>query len=752
MNTFVFVMLGALSIGMSAGTEFDIPGPAARAPVVHLGRYHVLTCGQTSVVLDGARGMSIAMIGEREDAGGAESGLTGRLGPGSLQVELSDGGKKIALDQANDPSPRLEIISQGPTHASARVFFSLCSPDGRPYGTGTMDIVVYRNRIHLVPSVYVDYFNPVTTVTRSGLSLGVPDAAASLEVQGEPVAVKSGEWSGGFSEPGSPFDVALEQAGGRAIRLGWLRSQYPPFLYLREVDNNPETDDLYERWPLWITQRGSPLGWRLDEASGLEVAFPKGKPAGLSFLWVRGKGAAIPAGGHAVFNAPFVIALGRTKAEAKVRWEDYSSPLAPQVGSGDFRYYNEIEGVYEVDSRGGAVSLVFDASKETAGRSALVRIWNLQGRGAHVFRSNGEPAPFTLMNDGDIVDDPMVFIVKKATGPARSAVVAVDVPAGKKVRLTGEPGPGLQLAYQMHSDLETYEAWSDRCEDAPLFRFHLKELAIYQATCPGARDYAFFKLPLYFLKNGVNPATFMNQLRDFEVEENGPDQILVSIRSVTPELTGLSSYTCRVPNAPEALSFEVTAEFVPLDDGRRWTSLEYCDLYPFEDVYRRNFHYREVTWLNQDGVFDRVGTGAWSMRFEAVEEAGLAGYHSKPAERQGPGSRVPGQREGQAWLLSQNAERGNILFRRGRWDVSAGVEPVFSLCNAWVDIHNSLTGRTDGAAVERLSYAVDVFPGAVPGLDVLNRLLRRDAGPGKVRGIKAVRFSPEGEIIGFVTE
>ncbi len=43
MNACLFVMLGTLSIGMIQGAEFSIHGPTAGAPVVHLGRYHVLT-------------------------------------------------------------------------------------------------------------------------------------------------------------------------------------------------------------------------------------------------------------------------------------------------------------------------------------------------------------------------------------------------------------------------------------------------------------------------------------------------------------------------------------------------------------------------------------------------------------------------------------------------------------------------------------------------------------------------------------
>lgn len=752
MSPFLFILLGTLSFGMSANAEFSVEGPSARAPVVHIGRYHVLTNGRTSIVLDGARGLSIILVGEREEIEKARGTPARRMGPASLQVELNDGGKRILLDQANDPAPRLQVISQGTTHVAARAFFSLCSADGRPYGTGTLDIFLCADRIHLVPSLFVDCLSASAKVSRAGLSLGVPEGSGKPEILGKKTNFSGDRWFGSFGLSSSAFDITLDQEGGGAIKLGWLRNRYPQFPYLREVDRNPETDELYERWPLWISQRGSPLGWGLNDSSGLEVELAMGKPSRLSLLWVRGADVPIPRGGYIAFNAPLAIILGRTRADVESLWEEFSRPLAPTVESGDFRFYNEIEGVYEVDSQGRSVSLAFDATKDRIDRVILVRLWNLEGQAAHVFKADGEPVPFSLMNDGDIVDDPMVFIVKNASGPARSAVVSLAVPKGKKVRLTTERKPGLQLTYQMYSDLETYEAWSERCEGSPLFRLHLKELSVYQATYPGARDYALFKLPLYFLKNGVNPATFASQLRDFEVVENGPDEILFSLRSVTPETTGLSSYTCRVPNATEALSFEVTAEFVPLDDGERWTSLEYCDLYPFEDVCRRNFHYREVTYLTESGVFDRVGSGAWDMRFREVEERERLGYYSELVQRQGPGSKVPGPRDGRVWILGSNPERGNILFRRGRWDVSAGAEPVFTLCNAWMDIHNSITGCSDKSAIKKLSYAVDIFPGAVPALETLNRLYQRDVGIGKAPGIKAVRYSPQGEIIGFIPE
>jgi hypothetical protein len=692
------------------------------------------------------------LIGEREEVEKAQAGLLERIRLCSVQVDITDGGKSLRLDQANDAAARLQIISQGHTHVAARAFFAMCSADGRPYGTGTMDFYVYDGRVNLVPSVFIDYLTATARVSRAGLSVGLANDGSAVEIQGQRIRPKGERWIGGFGESEAGFDLAIEQAAGRVVKMGWLRNQYPAFPYLREVDKNPQTDELYERWPLWISQRGAPLGWRFNESSALEVEFTKNKPSQLSILWIRRPGLPIPKGGYQAFNAPLAVILGRTQAEAEARWEGFSRPARPTVESGDLRFYNEVEGVYEVDTGGKNVALSFDGGREKTDRTVLVRLWNLQGNGAHVIKANGEAVPSSLMNDSDIVEDPMVFIVKNATGPARTAVVALPIPRGKKVRLTVESKPGLQFAYQMFSELETYEAWSNRCEFQPLFRLHLKELAVYQASLPGASDYAFFKLPLYFLKNGVNPATFLNELRDFEVLENGPEEIQFALRSVNLETTGLSSYSCTVPNESEKLSFEVNAEFVPLDDGERWTSLEYCDLYPFEDVYRRNFHYRDVTFLTRQGVFDRVGAGAWNMMFRTVEEPERLGYHAEYTRRQGPGSRVPQTQDGSVWILGNNAERGNILFRRGKWEVSAGTEPVFTLCNAWMDVHNSVTGRPDQSAIEKLSYAIDIFPGRVPSLETLNRIYQRDVGQAGGTGIKAVRYSTQGDITGFVPD
>jgi len=355
------------------------------------------------------------------------------------------------------------------------------------------------------------------------------------------------------------------------------------------------------------------------------------------------------------------------------------------------------------------------------------------------------------MNDGGLVEDPMVFIVKDASGPANCALAAFTAPKGKISRLTLERGPGMQFAYQMYSGHETFEAWSDECAENPLFLFHLREGSLYHARLPGRPDYAFFKLPLFWVKNGVNPATFMDSARAFRIISNGPDEIEFLYSSTNLQGSGLSTYTCRVPSESGILRFLISAEFTPLDDGKRWTSLEYCDLYPFDGVYRRDFHYKDVVYLTRKGFFERTGTGAWDHYFKVQEEPERLGHYATYVPRQGPGSKVPHPADGSVWLLGDDPRRGNILFRRGDFDLAEGTEPNFTLCNAWVDIHNALT--RSGKALssgERVSFAVEIFGGRLPAVDELYGMYREAAESGKeVQRIDSVIYTKEGSIQGF---
>ena len=63
---------------------------------------------------------------------------------------------------------------------------------------------------------------------------------------------------------------------------------------------------------------------------------------------------------------------------------------------------------------------------------------------------------------------------------------------GMKTRLILNRKPGLQLTYQMYSNMERYEVWSDACTDKPLFSVYLKDGNIYNASLLGGEEFASY--------------------------------------------------------------------------------------------------------------------------------------------------------------------------------------------------------------------------------------------------------------------
>ncbi len=753
MKSFAFACFILAAGALAAeSAPYPIPYATITAPVVHDGAFHVLACGKTWVVLDGSRGMSVHAIGINPEENLPLDTDRAVLSEAGIKATIRSSSGEIELDQAYDPAPKLVIIDQGPGRVAARAFFAMRSRDGLPHGNGTLDIYVYSDRVFLAPSLQLDDEPGGTVVSVSGFRGTVPGDGAEIMARGSKLLAREQSRFLPFGEEKAGFSVLVDNPGRASMKMGWMRNSYPGWMYLNEVDANPERDELYEKWPLWIAQRGAPFSWTRSSKSGLMVGYAGSTVRRLDFQWLAGDSLRIPEGGYTTFNGVMGVFLGKFAARAEERWEAYSGPAKPAVKGGEFRYYNEVEGVYEIDTKGGDCEAVFDNTAGTADRSVFVRFWNLKGTGAYEALAGREPLPLGLYNEGDLIEDPMVPMLKDTTGPARFAGVDVPVPKGSKTTVSLKRKPGMQFTYQMYSALETYEAWSDSSATGPLFRFHATSGEIYNATLPGKDAPAFAKLPLYWVKNGVNNDTFMNHTRGFRILGGDPSMISFVYTGTNLEGTGLSVYTTTARLTAGRLAFDVNAEFTPLDNGRRWTSVEYCDLYPFDNVYRRTFHYRDVVFLTSKGVFDRVGTGAWSGRFKTIAEPGGLGYYSEAVAREKGVSRTPASDDGTVWILGNSPERGNILYRRGAWMTSAGARSVFSLCNAWVDIHNTVVGRIDPSSKETIAYSVEIFPGAVPLPADLTAFYAKAAGGTAVKRITGVKYDARGSIVGFATE
>ncbi|MFA6470681.1 MAG: hypothetical protein WCU00_01465 [Candidatus Latescibacterota bacterium] len=747
----LFLALSGLAVFTFSAfaAEIPIPYPELSAPVVHSGKFHVLSCDNTAVVLDGSNGMSIYMIGQSAGLNKKLDTSNAVLMNAGLHATIRSKGQSVELDQTFDSAATLQIIDQGPGRVAARVYFTMMTQDGVPHGSGSLDIYVYNERVFLVPSLYLDYVNNGDTIVSAGLKNAVPGSSAELLLRGSQIMPKESMRFEPFGDDANGFSILMNNSERSSTKIGWLRGNYPGWLYLNEIDKNPETDELYEKWPAWITQRGNPLTWKMSKNSGLLVRYAGTGVQKLDFLWLNGDSLKVPEGSYTALNGIMAVFLGANSEKAEELWKLHQNSIKPQVKNGEFKYYNEIEGVYEVDTGGKNSEVVFDNTSGNYDLPIFLRFWNLQGKNACMVKVNGEKATLSLFNDGDLVEDPMVSMLKETTGPARYGAIALKVGRGTKATVALSRKPGIQMVYQMYSDLETYEAWTDACTGKPLFRFHQKQGELYHVTLPGKEDFALAKLPLYWIKNGVNNDTFMNQTRGFSITENGPESVQFIYTGVNLLGSGLSVYEVNANYFPGRIAFDIRADFTPLDDGKSWSTIEYCDLYPFDNVYRRTFHYRDVVFLNKDGVFDRVGTGAWTGRFKTITEKDRSGYYSTYGTRDEGISRCPDSADGTVWILGNSPSRGNILYRRGEWLPSTGAQSTFGLCNAWVDIHNTVTGRKDPTSKEMIRYTVDIFAGPTPSVDTLNALYSKAAGGRTVRQVSDVKYSKTGDIEGF---
>jgi hypothetical protein len=753
----IISFLAGLSIsGLSVSDTMalPVPYPTINASVSHQGKYHILQAGGTYVFLDRTKGLSLSLIGHagKPDLVGTPSSSV--LENISLHVSTTSGPASRELDQIYAPDATLRIIAQSPGYTASRVFFSLCGTDGIARGNGTLDIYVLPGRVFLIPSLFIEDEPGGTTIKKAEFYFGVGGKNAHLNINGTAVKPKGHSLFSLYGENSAGFQVLLESAGRPSAVIGWLRNQYPNWMYLNEIDQNPEKDELYEKWPPYIVQRG-PLTWNAAPGSGLISNFSETVLKRMSFQWVVKEPVKVPSGRYSALNGIMGIFMDETSAKASESWNNYSHPLKPAVQSGDFRYYNEFEGAYEVNSKGGDVDLTFDSSADTSDRRIFLRIWNLQGKGGYEMKVNGESVPFGLLNDGDLVEDPLVSIdhdVIQAYGPARTAVVEFTAKKGMQTRLTMTRKPGIQLTYEMYSNMERYEAWSDACTDKPLFSIYLKNGNIYNATLPGGKDFAFYMYNIYW-PGSPRPARDPYNIRGFTVLENGPQKITFRFDGVDPLGTALSSFTISVPYESDRLTLGVNARFLPLSDGKRWTSFEICNVYPFDTVYRRNFHFKDFMFLTKDGVFDRMGPGAWASRFNMIPDPDHLGYYgdSKSLPRKGPGSHTPGASDGSVWIFGNSDGRGNVLFRRGDFHLSPGADIRLGMCNAWVDLNNNLY-RKDLTAEENINYTLEVFGGPLPSVDDLNAMYMKAAGEKKVKQIAKVEFDKGKGIAGFETK
>jgi hypothetical protein len=84
-------------IGLASADPISIPYSKIDAPVVHWQNHHILHRGQTTVVLDEKKGLSILIVGESSPEKDLDDHFRGYLQNASLRVELEQEGKRVSF-------------------------------------------------------------------------------------------------------------------------------------------------------------------------------------------------------------------------------------------------------------------------------------------------------------------------------------------------------------------------------------------------------------------------------------------------------------------------------------------------------------------------------------------------------------------------------------------------------------------------------------------------------------------------------
>jgi hypothetical protein len=323
--------------------------------------------------------------------------------------------------------------------------------------------------------------------------------------------------------------------------------------------------------------------------------------------------------------------------------------------------YNDQDGSYEVRKTGNPMKVALPA--DDAGRTVRVKAIALGGHGAVVATLDGKPLVPHLASEGGIADDPLAPIREQPEGPADMALVTVKL-GGEPLTLTFSEEPGVQLAYQTRDTWRSITCFTTRGGGRwPGFRLSLVDGRARNMRAYGRREWALTEnLVHWFSYCGFTPVDMINQLVDFEVLKNGPDEAV--FRYVSTNATGgaQSEFVVRVPADSPAMQVNVTATFTVLE-AWPYESCQFFDVFPFRGVWPQDWWYDEVLWLAPDG---RV---KWLRTVEATY-----GGDEKLQEITGGG-----------FFALYRSDRGNMLM------LTKNFEPLlptsYVICGNYIDYH-----------------------------------------------------------------
>jgi hypothetical protein len=681
-----------------------------RAPVAHVGHYHILSCGSTSVVLDAQRGMTIASIGGNPDYSLIPTDRASFENGGIHVTCTTENGTSLILDQAADPEATLEILDQGPCRVRARITFTLRDDIGAIHGSGHIDITITHGRITLSPECAVTTPGNTVTIDNAGLTFKIPGSSASVLTNGVQFLPRDEERMFAVDEKGESA-CTLTNVGRYPVALSWRPDAGSVSTLADTLASAPHHGHAVELLP------GS---------AGCTIGFEARHPSDLTLSWIRDVSLTVPTDGSWRLHGFAALNVASDTGVLAGIKHAFESPLEPETSRGTYLGFDATEGCHRFRADDGHLDVVFNALAETDDRNVLMSVEGLSVNRSYHATRNYLPAIMSL------------HLPPGSPPHARdlTALLSVSVIRGWRSIVHIEPAPGITMAYRDNSPRETYEVWSD-ASDVPLFRFHLDEGVIADATLPGGTAPAFSEMPLTWYRLNA-PDTPTTETRGFAIHEKGPGGLRFTYSGAAGDDTASSSTTVDIPYERSGLSIMVHTELTPHGGSGDWSSMAFGGIVPRSGGIGPDTAVESLLTLTGAGAFDTIPI---APPYAAASDSSAADQIIRPDSA-----------DGSLWILCDRANRSNILFRRGTWVPTEGALPGIEVNASTGTVITAVTNRITVASRETIEYAVEISPGTLPSPEILTRLYRTAAGGSEVRQVMLVTYSPDGVIDGFVVQ
>jgi hypothetical protein len=510
------------------------------------------------------------------------------------------------VQQRFDHDPEVQFLEEGNDRIGVRVKCELYDQAGVYHGHAMTETWLYRNGEMFV-TAGAAFEDPLAHE-------GVPSARVALRLTEDYSVARLGTEDGAQVElaqiKGAPrrFELTDTVLPGRyavatgdgkpALGLYWrgLKIEHNTVVF-RGEGKAPN----YYRWPTYYIQAYQ--GARPPRT--LELA-----PHSVAFAWPPSQEV------RASFGALFRLAV-LDDAEAVrdlVRAERDPVELTVEGGAihGNLGGYNDQDGAYEVRKDGNPMAVRLPA--DPMGRTVRIKAIALTGHGAVTAELDGEPVVPHLSSDGGIADDPLAPIRQHPEGPADMALVPVKL--GDRPRtLTFREQPGVQLAYQQRDRWRNVACFTSHGQRRYAgFRFSLRDGRARNMRAYGNREWALTEnLLLWFSWCGFTSAEMVDDLVDFEILKNGPDEAVFRYVSENANGRARSEYVVRVPADPSAMQVNVTATFTAQQNWP-YDEAQFFDVFPFRGVNPQDWWYDHVLWLAPDGRVKTMDTREWTYQ------------------------------------------------------------------------------------------------------------------------------------------